>query len=510
MTVDVTPILRLHARRRAAALARQDAVATQAAQLLRLVRAARNTRFGVEHGFAAIDGVEAFQRRVPLRRYDEFWTRFWQAGFPRLVDTTWPGRVPYFAVTSGTTTGASKYIPVTQAMNRANRRAALDLLTHHLANRPRSRVMEGRSFMLGGSTALEALAPGVRSGDLSGIAAQEVPRWARPWYFPPREEALIADWEEKIARLAPMSLEADIRSLSGTPSWLLLFFDRLAALLPGRPRRIASWYPRLELLAHGGVDFAPYRRQFDQLLEGSGAELREVYPASEGFIAIADHGPGEGMRLIVDGGLFYELVPVEEIAAAEPVRHWLGTAEPGVNYALVLSTCAGLWGYVLGDTVRFVELEPPRILVSGRISYSLSAFGEHLIAEEIEHAIATAATAIDAAVVDYSVGAVHPEEQGARGRHRYFVEFAGAVPEEVRLGRFAEVLDRELTTGNDDYRARRAQGFGMDPPEIRALRPGTFALWMKSRGQLGGQHKVPRIINDAALLDALRAFVETS
>ena len=510
MTIDATPLLRLHARRRAAQLARQDAVAAQAAELLRLVRTARQTRFGVEHGFPTIGGVAEFQKRVPLRRYDDFWTRYWEADFPRLVDCSWPGTIPFFAATAGTTTGVTKHIPVTRAMNRANRAAALDLLAHHVVSRPRSRILGGRNFMLGGSTALVAQAPGIHSGDLSGIAADAVPWWARPWCFPPRADALIADWEAKIARLAPLSLAADISSLSGTPSWLLLFLDRLAALRPERPRRIASWYPRLEMLAHGGVDFAPYRRQFEALLESGHAELREVYPASEGFIAIADRGTGDGLRVIVDGGLFYEFVPVDEIAKVSPTRHWLGTAEPDVNYAVVLSTCAGLWAYILGDTIRFVELRPPRIVVTGRISYSLSAFGEHLIAEEIERSVACAASAIGAAVVDYSAGALYPEGAGERGRHLYLVEFAGEVPDAARLGRFAGALDRQLAALNADYREHRAAGFGMDPPSVRALRPGTFAAWMKSRGQLGGQHKVPRVINDAALFRALIAFVAQS
>jgi hypothetical protein len=482
-------------------------VAAQEIELRALLAKAARTAFGRDHGFGAVRTVAEFQKRVRLRRYEDFWAEYWQRDFPRVSDSTWPGLMPYFALTSGTSTGTTKYIPCSREMVRSNARAAIDVVVHHLANRPRSRLFGGKSFMLGGSTDLTTLAPGVRAGDLSGIATATMPPWARLWSFPPRELALIADWEEKVARLAPLSLEEDIRALSGTPSWVLIFFDKLAALRPESAGRLVELYPNLELLVHGGVNFAPYRHRFETLLEGGHAELREVYAASEGFVALADRAPEDGLRLIVDNGLFFEFVPVDELTAPEPTRHWLATAELGVDYALVLSNCAGAWSYVLGDTVKLINRTPPRLVITGRTSYMLSAFGEHLDDAEIERAVADAAERIGCSVSDYAVGPVYPEGPGALGRHLYLVEFADRVPEAPALAAFAEALDKALLAENDDYRAHRSGGFGLAAPELRALVPGTFAAWMKERGKLGGQHKVPRIVTDAKLFQAMCEFV---
>ncbi len=505
--IDATPLLRAYARARLGRLRRQDSARTQERLLLSLLRTARATAFGAEHGFAGIGSVGDFQGRVPLRRHLDFWNEYWKDGFPRLTNRTWPGTVRYFAATSGTTTGTSKFVPCTGPMIQANRRGAIDLLVHHINNRPQSHVLGGKSFMLGGSTDLDVEAPGVRSGDISGIAAAAVPWWARSRYYPPPRLARISEWEDKAERLARHSRAQDIRVLGGTPSWLLLFIDRLSALMPDSDGRLAGIYPNLELLAHGGINFTPYRSRFAALLAGSRAELREVYAASEGFIAVADRGYGEGLRLIVDNGLFYEFVPVDELDQPNPVRHWLANAETEVNYALVLSSCAGVWSYVLGDTVRLIERSPPRVLITGRTSYTLSAFGEHLIDEEIEESVAAAAASIGAEVTDYCVAARFPEAQGERGGHRFMVEFA-AVPSASRIDAFARDLDRALSATNDDYRVHRAEGFGLDPPLVQAFQPGTFAAWMKSRGKLGGQNKVPRIIDDAELLRDLRGFAE--
>lgn len=504
--LDATPLLRLYARWRLGRLAAQDPVRAQTRELRRLVSAAQATRFGRDHGFAGIRTVAGFQAQVPLRRYENLWAEYWRDDYPRLTDVTWPGTIPYFAVTSGTTTGVTKYMPCSHEMVRANKRAGGDLLVHHVNNRPRSRILAGRNFMLGGSTDLADEAPGILRGDLSGILVNEMPWWARARYFPPRELALISDWEEKVRRLAPASLEEDIRSISGTPSWLLIFFEA-AAEAAGRPgARLAELYPRLEMLVHGGVNFAPYRPRFEALLEGSRAELREVYPATEGFIALADRGPEDGLRLLLDNGLFFEFVPVDELDSPRPARHWIETAECGVNYAIVVSNCAGQWASLIGDTVRFVSLRPPRIVVTGRTSYTLSAFGEHLIGEELDAAVSAAAEAADAQVTDYSAGALYPEREDARGGHLFIVEFARPVREEARLETFARALDERLCALNEDYEMHRSRGFGLAPPRVHAAPPGMFAAWMKARGQLGGQHKVPRVVTDPELFENLRAF----
>ena len=475
---------------------------------MRLVRRCELTRFGQDHDFNAIRSVADFQERVPLRWYEDFWNDYWRADFPILENCTWPGRIPYFAQTSGTTTGVTKHIPCSREMLRANRRAAWRVLLFHLHNRPESSILGGRCLMLGGSTNLRREAEGVRSGDLSGIAANEIPWWGRPYVFPPVELALLTDWEEKIEQVARLSLKEEIRSISGTPNWLLILFDKLSELRQDLEPCLASYFPRLELLIHGGINFRPYEKRFAELLEGSRAELREVYPASEAFVAIADRGKDEGLRLLVDNGVFYEFVPTEELDAEAPTRHWLGTIQTGLEYAVILNTCAGAWGYVLGDTVRFLETDPPRLLVTGRTSYTLSAFGEHLINAEIEEAVAFAAGAIGASVVDYTVAAVFPEEAGATGRHHYLVEFAERRPPADRIARFGEALDEHLCALNTDYREHRAKGYGLSPPLVDALAPGAFKAWMKSRGRLGGQNKVPRVVNDAQLFANLKTFLE--
>ncbi len=502
--LDATPILRLYARYRLAGLAALDPAIAQQRQLLSLVSRAKETRFGAGHGFARIRSVQDYQAAVPLRGYEEFWSAYWRGSFPVLNNVTWPGRIPYFALTSCTSAGITKNIPVSPELVWANRRAAVDLLVHHIANRPRSRVLGGKNFMLGGSTDLMQCAPGISMGDLSGIAVNEVPRWARSRYFPPRDLALIADWEEKIERLASRSLEEDIRTVGGTPSWLLVLFERLKASKPDAGGRLAGYYPNLELLVHGGVNFEPYRQRFHDLLQGSHAETREVYPASEGFIALADRGPADGLRLLLDNGLFFELVPAGELGSPNPTRHWIATAETGINYALIVTSCAGLWSYVIGDTVRLISLKPPRILVTGRTSYSLSAFGEHLIGEEIEGAVAAAAAAIGASVSDFSVSPIYPAQAGAVGYHLYAVEFSAPVPA-ADCAIFVQLVDEKLCAANADYTAHRAGALSMLAPQIKVLPPGTFANWMRSRGKLGGQNKVPRIILDAALFESLLA-----
>ena len=513
---DATWLLRLYAKRRLRHLAGMDPQQAQRRVLSSLISQARCTKFGRDHEFSAAWSLDDYRSRVPLRDYDAFWDAYWRAPFPRLTDCTWPGLIPWFAVSSGTTTGATKYIPVSREMHRSNVRAGADLLTHHLANRPESRLFAGRVFMLGGSTGLVRQSRGVSSGDLSGIAASAMPAWARLRYFPPRDLESIADWQIKIDRFAERSLDTAITAVAGTPSWLLIFFERLAEIASarrgGRASRIADIYPDLELLSHGGVAWAPYRDRFAALLEGSHAETREVYPASEGFFAIADGADGEGLRLLLDTGIFYEFIPVDQLDSPNPDCRWVGDLEPGVNYALAVTTCAGLWRYLVGDTVTVVERAPPRVLVTGRTSYMLSAFGEHVIGSEVERAVAEAARAIGATVSDFAAGSLYPEETGARGGHLYIVELGvergDAALDAALHARFAEALDATLCRLNDDYAAHRAGGYGMETPRARFLPPGGFAAWMKSRGKLGGQNKVPRIINDRELFAALRRFAD--
>lgn len=476
--LDGTPLLRAFARRRVARLEALDPIAAQRGVLRGLLRRAAPTRFGVAHGFATIEDVAAFQARVPLRRYEDYWRDWWQPAFPALRDVSWPGLVPYLALSSGTTAGTTKHIPVTAEAMRANRGAALDVLAWHLHHHPRSRPFGGLSLMLGGSTALEQLAPGVRAGDLSAIAAIEVPRLLRRWAWPPADVALMPDWDAKLDAIARDTPRAQVRVLTGTPSWVLMLLSRMAA-------GGAAPLPALELLIHGGVAWPPYRDRFRPFLP-PGCATREVYPASEGFCAIADRGDGEGLRLVLDRGCFFEFVPVAELDQPNPTRHWAATIETGIDYAVVLSTNAGLFGYVIGDVVRFVDRTPPRLLITGRTAWMLSTFGEHVTGGEIAQALASLG-------FDHGEWCCGPEFVGDRGRHRLIVESqAGMLPTTIARG-----LDHALRGMNADYAAHR-DGGQLLAPVVEMVPPGRFTAWMRALGKLGGQHKVPRIVADPA------------
>ncbi|MBP0494984.1 GH3 family domain-containing protein [Pararoseomonas indoligenes] len=495
--IDATPLLRLYAAQRLERLRRLDPVRAQERTLGRLLRRAAGTEFGRAHGFRSIHSVRDYQAAVPLRRFDDFWRDWIEPAFPVVRNRIWPGTIPYYALSSGTSGARTKHIPVTRAMARSNRRATLDLLTHHLENRPESRVFGGKSLMLGGSTDLMRLAPGVEAGDLSGIAQREVPWWARSRLFPPAEIALIPDWDRKVERLAEAALREDLRVIGGTPTWLLVLFERLLERAGGGERRLADLFPNLGMLVHGGVRFDPFRPGFERLLAGSRAELREVYPASEGFVAVADRLPGQGMRMLLDNGIFFEFVPIGEVDSPNPTRHWIGNAEPGQDYALILTTNAGLWSYVLGDTVRLVDRAPPRLLVTGRTSYFLNAFGEHLTGEQIEEGVLAAAAAVGIEVGEFMFGPLFPRE-GRAPAHWLAAEAAGPAD----AARFAASLDAALRHSNANFGDDRQYG-RLAPPSITFLPPGAFAAWMRRRGKLGGQNKVPRIVQDDRPLEEL-------
>lgn len=500
---DFTPLLRLYAQRRLNVLKHQDPVEVQTRQLLGLLRKARDTRFGRDHDFDRIRTIADFQERVPVRTYEDLWRDYWSGAFPDLSGQTWPGRAPWLAVSSGTTSGATKYLPVTPAMMRANKRAAIDVAVHHLANRPDSRPLRGKTFMLGGSTALVDQGQGILSGDLSGIAVKGQSAWMRGFSFPPPDLALLDDWEKKLARLTRLSLQERITMLTGTPGWMLILFERLHLLTEGK-----APFPDLELVVHGGVAWDLYRDRFRPFLDQTHAETREVYPASEGFIAVADRGDGEGLRLILDNGIFFEFIPLSELGADRPVRHWVGNLETGTDYAIVLSSNSGMFAYLIGDTVRFVDHVPPRLLITGRTSYMLSAFGEHLIGSELDTAISRAADATGLTVREYAVGALLPESRGGVGHHLYLVE-ATEQPDSERIAQFAAAADQTLQDMNEDYQAHRINDTGMNPPAFRFLPAGTFERWLARKGKLGGQHKVPRVISDPTRFIEVLAEFET-
>ena len=482
-----------YAHARAAALDRLDAGRHQHHTLLKLVRRARDTRFGRDHDFARVTSVADYQARVPVRDYEFFWNTYWKDAFPRLDDVTWPGKVPYYALSSGTTSGATKYIPVTREMVASNQKAAYTTTALFRHVRPDARTFTGKIFFLGGSTDLRKQADGSLAGDLSGIAAREVFDFMRPYTFPPRDLMLLTDWEEKATRFAELSAGEPITTVSGVPAWLLVLFDRLKQVT-GKSTVAEAW-PDLRLVIHGGTKFDPYRDLFRREIGSDAVGYCEVYPCSEGFIATED--PRYNLlRVVPDHDIFFEFVPVDQLGKEFPERHTLADVETGVQYAVVLTTCAGLWAYLVGDTVAFERRDPPLIRFTGRTKYFLSAFGEHLIQEEVERAVAVAARVAGAAVRDFHVGPEFPPDPRTPGRHLYLAEFAGPVPD---LGRFAADLDAELHRLNEDYAAHRVGDLTMLLPRVLPVRRGGFDAWMKSRGKYGGQNKVPRMDNTGAI-----------
>ena len=501
--LDFSVPARAYARYRVGRLERVDPVAVQSALMLRLLRQAQNTRFGQAHGFAQIADVNMFQQQVPVRDYNAFWTGWWSAHYPSIVNQTWPGRIPYFSMTSGTTTGRSKFIPYTKDMRRAAVRGFLDLLCFHLTRRPESRLLRGAALGLTGPIDLKQTVPGVAAGAVSAITAEALPGFMNHRVLPPADIANLPDWQDKIHRLAQLSLDHDVRFLGGSPNWLLLFLAEVARLFPDAPERLVEWYPDLDIIVHGGVNFAPYREKFSALMEGSHAETREIYSASEGVFAYSDRGDGEGMRLHLDGQVFFEFIPVETLTCKSPERHWVGNAETGVDYALAVSTAAGLWSYLVGDIIRLVDNTPPRLIVVGRVQQGLSAFGEHLIEAEIADALASAASHLRLSVIDYCVGSVR-EKTG--GHHIFLIETASRTPPRI-AAQLAVHIDTALRKMNEDYAELREKDYALHAPRVQLVPPGGFAQWMKKRRALGGQNKVPRIVTDEALFDDLCSIV---
>jgi hypothetical protein len=331
--------------------------------------------------------------------------------------------------------------------------------------------------------------------------AREVPGYLRSYTFPPLELALLTNWDEKLDHLARASLSLPITLIAGVPSWLLVLFERLCRLT-GKKGLTEIW-PTLQVVLHGGTRFDPYQDLFRRLV-GDGVAFQDLYAASEGFIAAED--PRHGLlRLIPDHGIFFEFVPLEEMGKTRPTRHTAADIVPGIQYAVILTTCAGLWSYILGDTICFERCEPPLLRFTGRTRQFLSAFGEHLIGEEVEQAVASAARTTGAEIFDFHVGPLFPRANGLPGRHRYLIEFAR---EPADLDTFARALDDSLCQSNEDYRSHRTGDLTMLTPEVVVVPCGGFATWMRSCGKLGGQHKVPRLASDGRLTADLFQFFE--
>jgi hypothetical protein len=504
-------VLLRYAHRRSAALDRMDAGQVQHDTLLRLVRRAKDTRFGRDHDFARISSVADYQARVGIHEYEWFWETYWKDSYPRLDDITWPGKIPYYALSSGTTSGATKYIPVSREMVASNKKAAFTTTALFRHAYPSAKLFTGKFFFLGGSTDLRQQADGSLAGDLSGIAGRELLEALRPYTFPPPDAMLLTDWKEKVRRFAEISVHERITAISGIPAWVMVLFDRLKEIT-GKST-IAEIWPDLRLIVHGGTSFAPFRDLFTQTIGSDAVKYCEVYPCSEGFIATED--PRHHLlRVVPDHDIFFEFIPFKEFGddgklhSTHPTRHTLADIETGVQYAVILTSCAGVWSYLVGDTVCFERKNPPLLRFTGRTKFFLSAFGEHLIAEEVSQAVTRAAHICGVNAPEHHVGPVFPGDGKQPGHHLYLIEFVPHGPAD--LNRFARELDAELSRLNEDYVAHRIGDLAMLLPEVRVVKPGGFAKWMEQRGKLGGQNKVPTMDNTGVMTRQMCEWFEAN
>jgi hypothetical protein len=493
------------ARRRRHALAElsRRAAVVQESTLLDLVARARGTEFGRAHDFGGIRSIADYQRRVPVRQYLDF-RALWERERAGETDVTSPGRPHYWVKTSGTTAG-DKYIPVTPDAFRSHRKGGWDALLLAAERVGGANLLGGPMLFLGGSTSLRPIGAGCEVGDLSGLVVQQLPPGLRSRYAPGPDIAAIPDWEERIAKVAARVERQDLRLIGGMPSWLLILFEHVARARQtgGHPiRDLRACWPHLRVLVHGGMSFAPYRRVFEDWMGGA-LERIEVYPASEGFVAIQTEREG-GLTLMLDYGIFYEFVPVEDLGADRPRRHTVVEVELGRAYAVLLTTAAGLWSYLLGDTVRFTGRDPLRLEITGRTRHFVNAFGENVIVEEVEQALCEACRRAEADVVEFTVAPHYPSPTDGRGGHDWLIEFR--VPPRAPA-EFVGALDETLTRLNTDYRTKRTGGIGMREPRVLAVPPGTFHRWMRSEGKLGDQHKMPRVTNDRRVADGVLASV---
>jgi len=469
--------------------------ATQRELLARLASTAAGTAFGQAHDLGGVRSAQDLARHVPVRDYEALkpWFDRTQAGEANVL---WPGRPLYLAKTSGTTSG-TKYIPITKDSIPNHIDGARDALLYYIYRTGRSQFLDGKLIFLSGSPELE-LHHGIHTGRLSGIANHHVPAYLRRNQLPSYATNVIEDWETKLERIVDETLGEKMTLISGIPPWVQMYFDRLTART-GRP--IKDIFPDFNLFVYGGVSFEPYRAKLFESI-GRPVDSIELFPASEGFLAFQDEPSNPGLLLLLNSGIFFEFVPAERFFEPAPPRLTIADVELDKQYALVLTSNAGLWGYSLGDTVRFVSLRPHRVVVTGRIKHFLSAFGEHVIGEEVEQALREAmAQYPEVEVVEFTVAPLVSDDPSTPSRHEWLVEFA-KPPQDAAA--FAAALDVGLRRRNTYYEDLR-KGNILIPLQLTSLPVGAFQRYMKSLGKLGGQNKVPRLGNDRKVADGLRA-----
>ncbi len=457
-----------------------------------LVRQGTQTQWGREVGLGEVRTPEQFSQRIPITRYEEA-SGLWHRAFEGARNVTWPGHVGHFALSSGTTAG-NKLLPVTAAAIKSNLRAGALLTAMMMRRGNGGKMFSGKFLYLGGATALRQRGRCLY-GDASGIMGSRIPFYIRRRRLPESDVAALSDWDQKITQIVQRHLTSDIRLMSGCPSWAALLFKQLLheAQTRGLPQKtIGALWPNFSFFVSYGMAFEPYRTAFAQYI-GRDIHYIDTYSSSEGGMNGIQEEDGGPLRLIVNNGVYFEFIPADRAHEPNPPRLHIGQVQEGADYALIMSTNGGIWAYPLGDVIRFESLRPPRFRFVGRTQIMLSAFGEHVTLEMIEKAVAAACRQTGAIVADYSIEPLYPSPQRAKPGHRWIMEFDRPPADPAA---FMVAIDRSIRAENEDYDTHRTHDFGMDPPVLVAVAPQTFYTWMKRKGKLGGQNKVPRVIRN--------------
>lgn len=462
-----------------------------------LISTAEATEWGKEFDYKSILTVEEFKRRVPIQDYDSI-----KGYIDRMIkgeqNILWPSTIRWFAKSSGTTSDRSKFIPVSmEALEECHYQGGKDMLSIYCHNKPNNKVFTGKTVVIGGSSQINNFSPNSYYGDLSSILIRNLPFWAEFKRTPSLEVTLNPNFEEKIEQIAKITINEDVTSLAGVPTWNIVMAKRILEIT-GKQNLLEVW-PNLEFYGHGGVSFRPYREQFQKLIPSDDMYYLENYNASEGYFGIQDRSDSEDLLLMLDYGIYYEFLPMENLHDDCPKTLELGEVEIGKNYAVIISTNAGLWRYMIGDTIKFTSTSPYRFRITGRTKQYINTFGEELIVDNSEQAIRKASSVTGASVQDYTAAPVYFGE-GTPGAHEWIIEFAQQPND---FDQFCEVLDSTLREINSDYDAKRFQDMALSKPIVHNAPAGTFYNWMKSRGKLGGQNKVPRLANSREYMDSL-------
>ena len=471
--------------------------ALQRAVLEHLIQKAKDTEYGRNHAFDSIKGYDDYVGCVPVNTYEEL-----KGDIDRMrqgeTDILWPGRTKWYAKSSGTTNDKSKFIPVTQdGLHDIHYAGGFDSVAIYLRNNPKSRLFDGRALILGGSHAPNYNLPGSLVGDLSAILIENINPLANLVRVPKKSTALLSDFEVKRDRIAREAMTKNVTNISGVPSWMLSMLTRMMEIT-GKTHLEEVW-PNIEVFFHGGVAFTPYREQYKRLITSPKMHYMETYNASEGFFGIQDDPTDKSMLLMLDYGVFYEFIPMDS-ENRQPIPLW--EVETGKNYAMVISTSCGLWRYEIGDTIQFTSTNPYKFIISGRTKHFINAFGEELIVDNAEQGLAYACEQTGAEVLEYTAAPVFMDAN-AKCRHQWLIEFSKR-PADVQ--QFAALLDRRLQEINSDYEAKRYKDITLQHLEIVEARQGLFNDWLKLRGKLGGQHKVPRLSNSRDTMEQLLAL----